>query len=74
MNIGSSVIIMSLIICLGMAYLADLVGLSSVVGAFLQGLLWDKRMQKQKLISILKLLAMPCLFRLLCQHWLISDI
>ena len=34
MNIGSSVIIMSLIICLGMAYLADLVGLSSVVGAF----------------------------------------
>ena len=38
MNIGSSVIIMSLIICLGMAYLADLVGLSSVVGAFFAGI------------------------------------
>ena len=47
MNIGSSVIIMSLIICLGMAYLADLVGLSSVVGAFCEGLLWDKRMQNR---------------------------
>ena len=33
MNIGSSVII-----CLGMAYLADLVGLSSVVGAFFAGI------------------------------------
>ena len=73
MNIGSSVIIMSLIICLGMAYLADLVGLSSVVGAF-AGIAVGQTDAKQKLISILKLLAMPCLFRLLCQHWLISDI
>ena len=45
MNIGSSVIIMSLIICLGMAYLADLVGLSSVVGAFAG--IADKRMQNR---------------------------
>ena len=61
MNIGSSVIIMSLIICLGMAYLADLVGLSSVVGAF-AGIAVGQTDAKQKLISILKLLAMPCLF------------
>ena len=67
MNIGSSVIIMSLIICLGMAYLADLVGLSSVVGAFLRGIAVGQTDAKQKLISILKLLAMPCLFRLLCR-------
>ncbi|MGM0173048.1 cation:proton antiporter [Enterococcus sp. DIV0800] len=33
----SSVIIVSLIICLGMSYLADLVSLSSVVGAFFAG-------------------------------------
>ena len=62
MNIGSSVIIMSLIICLGMAYLADLVGLSSVVGAFCEGIAVGQTDAKQKLISILKLLAMPCLF------------
>ncbi|GEB28846.1 MULTISPECIES: cation:proton antiporter [Enterococcus] len=35
---NSAVIIMSLIICLGMAYLADLVGLSSVIGAFFAGI------------------------------------
>lgn len=35
---NASVIIMSLIICLGMAYLADLVGLSSVIGAFFAGI------------------------------------
>ncbi|QQU15296.1 cation:proton antiporter [Enterococcus casseliflavus] len=35
---NSPVIIMSLIICLGMAYLADLVGLSSVIGAFFAGI------------------------------------
>ena len=36
--VGSSVTIMSLVICLGMAYLADLVGLSAVVGAFFAGI------------------------------------
>lgn len=35
---NASVIIMSLIICLGMAYLANLVGLSSVIGAFFAGI------------------------------------
>ncbi len=35
---NSAVIIMSLIICLGMAYLADLVGLSAVIGAFFAGI------------------------------------
>ncbi|MBV7390578.1 monovalent cation:proton antiporter-2 (CPA2) family protein [Enterococcus sp. ALS3] len=34
----SAVIIVSLIICLGMAYFADFVGLSSVVGAFFAGI------------------------------------
>ena len=34
----ASVIIMSLIICLGMSYVADLVGLSSVIGAFFAGI------------------------------------
>ncbi len=34
---NSSIIIVSLVICLGMSYVADLVGLSSVIGAFLQG-------------------------------------
>ncbi|MHC9532104.1 cation:proton antiporter [Dellaglioa sp. L3N] len=36
--VGSSVTIMSLVICLGMAYLADLVGLSAVIGAFFAGI------------------------------------
>ncbi|EOL43137.1 monovalent cation:proton antiporter-2 (CPA2) family transporter [Enterococcus phoeniculicola] len=35
---GSSVIIMSLVICLGMSFLADLVGLSGVIGAFFAGI------------------------------------
>lgn len=34
----SAVIIVSLVICLGMAYFADFVGLSSVVGAFFAGI------------------------------------
>ncbi|MFD0898696.1 cation:proton antiporter [Loigolactobacillus binensis] len=36
--IGASVTIMSLVICLSMAYLADLVGLSAVVGSFFAGI------------------------------------
>lgn len=35
---NSAVIIMSLVICLGMSYLADLIGLSSVIGAFFAGI------------------------------------
>ena len=34
---SSAVTIMSLLICLGMAYLADLVGMSAVIGAFFAG-------------------------------------
>ncbi len=45
---NASVIIMSLIICLGMAYLADLVGLSSVIGAFFAGSLLAKQKSKKK--------------------------
>lgn len=37
MSVASSVILMSLVICLGMAYLAELVGLSGVVGSFFAG-------------------------------------
>ncbi|EMF0420314.1 cation:proton antiporter [Enterococcus hirae] len=35
---NSAIIIMSLVICLGMSYLADLIGLSSVIGAFFAGI------------------------------------
>ncbi|MFS0938092.1 cation:proton antiporter, partial [Enterococcus casseliflavus] len=35
---NSSIIIVSLVICLGMSYVADLVGLSSVIGAFFAGI------------------------------------
>ncbi len=37
MSVSASVILMSLVICLGMAYLAELVGLSGVVGSFFAG-------------------------------------
>lgn len=37
LTIPSSVILVSLVLCLGMAYLADLVGLSGVVGSFFAG-------------------------------------
>ncbi len=36
--LGAAVTIMSLIICLSMAYLADLIGLSAVVGSFFAGI------------------------------------
>lgn len=36
--VASSVTIMSMVICLGMAYLADLVGLSGAIGAFFAGI------------------------------------
>ncbi len=35
---NSSIIIVSLVICLGMSYVVDLVGLSSVIGAFFAGI------------------------------------
>ncbi|WP_414841251.1 cation:proton antiporter [Enterococcus saccharolyticus] len=35
---NAAIIIMSLVICLGMSYLADFVGLSSVIGAFFAGI------------------------------------
>lgn len=35
---NSAMIIVSLVICLGMSYMADLVGLSSVIGAFFAGI------------------------------------
>ncbi len=35
---NSAIIIMSLVICLGMSFVADLVGLSSVIGAFFAGI------------------------------------
>ncbi|MGK0550972.1 cation:proton antiporter [Enterococcus faecalis] len=49
MMVGSSVIIMSLVICLGMAYVADLVGLSSVVGAFFAGIAVGQTKAKAKI-------------------------
>jgi monovalent cation:proton antiporter-2 (CPA2) family protein len=49
MMIGSAVIIMSLVICLGMAYIADLVGLSSVVGAFFAGIAVGQTKAKPKI-------------------------
>lgn len=36
--LGSAVTIMSLVVCLSMAYLADLIGLSAVVGSFFAGI------------------------------------
>ncbi|KRM97356.1 cation:proton antiporter [Loigolactobacillus rennini] len=36
--LGASVTIVSLVICLGMAYLADFIGLSAVVGSFFAGI------------------------------------
>ena len=39
---------MSLIICLGMAYLADLVGLSSVIGAFFAGIAVSQTKVKER--------------------------
>lgn len=44
----ASVIIMSLIICLGMSYVADLVGLSSVIGAFFAGIAVGQTKVKEK--------------------------
>lgn len=38
MLVGSSVIIVSLILCLSVSYLADFIGLSSVIGAFFTGI------------------------------------
>ena len=38
LEVPASVVLMSLVMCLGMGYLADLVGLSAVVGSFFAGL------------------------------------
>lgn len=38
LQVPASVVLMSLVMCLGMAYLADLVGLSTVVGSFFAGI------------------------------------
>lgn len=46
---NSSIIIMSLIICLSMAFLADLVGLSSVIGAFFAGIAVSQTSVKEKI-------------------------
>ena len=73
MNIGSSVIIMSLIICLGMAYLADLVGLSSVVGAFC-GIAVGQTDAKTEIDFNIEAIGYAVFIPSSLPDWLISDI
>ena len=49
--ISSSEILMSLVICLGMAFFADLVGLSAVVGSFFAGVAVAQTPYKQEIDS-----------------------
>lgn len=49
----ASVIIMSLVICLGMSYVADFVGLSSVIGAFFAGIaVGQTKVKEQVFINV----------------------
>ncbi len=49
---ASAVTIMSLLICLGMAYVADLVGMSAVMVLFLPELRLDKLIIGMRLMAI----------------------
>ncbi len=53
----SSVVIMSLLICLGMTYLADSVGLSSVIGAFFAGIAVGQTPVKAKIQKNIEVLG-----------------
>lgn len=51
LTISASVILMSLVLCLGMAWLAELVGLSDVVGSFFAGVAIAQTPYKQEVDS-----------------------
>lgn len=51
LSVSASVVLMSLVICLGMAYLAELAGLSDVVGAFFAGVAVAQTPYKQEIDS-----------------------
>ncbi len=60
---NASVTIMSMVICLGMAYLADVVGLSGAVGAFFAGIAVAHTPYREVSKHILNQSVMPSLFR-----------
>lgn len=54
---NAAIIITSLVICLGMSYLADFVGLSSVIGAFFAGIAVSQTRVKQEVMHNLEALG-----------------
>mgnify|MGYP001367547283 CR=1 FL=1 len=59
---NAAIIITSLVICLGMSYLADFVGLSSVIGAFFAGIAVSQTRVKQEVMHNVEALFIPVFF------------